>query len=306
MSNFNRTISSRIFEEGRFLKLKADLQMLYVQLCLHADDEGIVEGAMCMLLTRTTEDHLKKLEEVGLIKILNDDGVVFIQDWKEHSILRNDRVKKSKYHSLLYPQSAFDCEEENDNDSYFNDDNDSEPTEFVEDYTSESPDCDKGLTSLDISSDDNSLSTCHDIDKEMTENVTYKQKLTKTNRLTKKKKNNTKKEETLLSDSSVRKILLDAFPMTTERLDMLFLEFINSYPKVLSEAQTISFAKHLFCLSDANAETAEQIVDTSIRRGYKDFFKPAKIESSIPGKTITANFTQDRTSQYDNDIDPIA
>ena len=67
------------------------VQMLYVQLGMNADDDGVVEAFTITRMVGGTEDDLRILEEKELIRILNDDLVVFILDWREHNSIRADK-----------------------------------------------------------------------------------------------------------------------------------------------------------------------------------------------------------------------
>lgn len=81
--------------------MPASSRDLYFQLGLDADDEGIVEAFSVMRLVGSTEDDLRILVAKGFVKILNEDLVAFITDWKENNYIQNDRFHKSKYHDLL-------------------------------------------------------------------------------------------------------------------------------------------------------------------------------------------------------------
>lgn len=93
--------SSRITNSGRFIKMPPSSQSLYFHLGIHADDDGIVEAYQVMKLTGANDDDLKVLVSKNFIKVLNEDLVSFITDWREHNLIRADRKIDSIYKNLL-------------------------------------------------------------------------------------------------------------------------------------------------------------------------------------------------------------
>ena len=93
--------SLAIINSARFLKMPIDSQVLYFHLGLRADDDGIVEAYPIMKMLGNTEDNLKVLVAKKFVKILNDDLVSFITDWREHNLIRADRKIDSIYKDLL-------------------------------------------------------------------------------------------------------------------------------------------------------------------------------------------------------------
>ena len=96
-----RMFHKLITEAGKFYKLPHSAQALYFHLNMNADDDGIVEGYNIGSLCKTTEDDMLLLQEKGYIKILNDDDLVYIEDWTEHNTIRPDRKKESAHKELL-------------------------------------------------------------------------------------------------------------------------------------------------------------------------------------------------------------
>ncbi len=96
-----RMFSDRITSSARFLKMPAIAQALFFHLGMRADDEGVVEGFITTRILGASEDDLRLLEEKGFVKILNDDLVTYIENWKEHNLIKGDRLKNSIYHKLL-------------------------------------------------------------------------------------------------------------------------------------------------------------------------------------------------------------
>lgn len=94
-----------IVESARFLKMPVSSQNLYCHLGMNADDDGIVDGIVeayaVMNLVKAHEDDLRVLYSKGFIRILNEDLVSYIEDWREQNKIRPDRKKDSIYKDLL-------------------------------------------------------------------------------------------------------------------------------------------------------------------------------------------------------------
>lgn len=76
-------------------------QALYFHLGLHADDDGVVEAYTVMQSVGVGEDDLRVLCSKGFVKVLNEDLVSYITDWRENNKLRADRKIDSIYKNLL-------------------------------------------------------------------------------------------------------------------------------------------------------------------------------------------------------------
>ena len=76
-------------------------RLLYYDLCMRADDDGVVEGFNVLRMTGSTEDDLKVLVAKDFIKVLNEDLVSYVTDWTEHNKIRADRKVDSIYKDLL-------------------------------------------------------------------------------------------------------------------------------------------------------------------------------------------------------------
>ncbi|MGL4453562.1 MAG: hypothetical protein ACRCX8_19455 [Sarcina sp.] len=96
-----RMFSKRIVESAGFLKMPSSSRLLYYDLGVRADDDGIVEGFTVLRMTGATEDDLKILRAKGFVTVLNEDLVTYINDWREHNSLRADRKIDSIYKDLL-------------------------------------------------------------------------------------------------------------------------------------------------------------------------------------------------------------
>ncbi len=96
-----RMFSKSVVESARFLKMPVSSQNLYFHLAMNADDDGIVEGYSVINLVKANEDDLRVLYSKGFVKILNEDLVTYIADWREQNRIRPDRKKDSMYKNLL-------------------------------------------------------------------------------------------------------------------------------------------------------------------------------------------------------------
>lgn len=96
-----RMFAKSVVESARFLKMPVSSQNLYFHLGMNADDDGIVEGYSVINLVKANEDDLRVLFSRGFVKILNEDLVTYIADWRVQNRIRPDRKKDSVYTSLL-------------------------------------------------------------------------------------------------------------------------------------------------------------------------------------------------------------
>ena len=96
-----RMFAKTITSSARFLRLSAAARLLYYDLGMQADDDGIVEAFTVIRTTGATEDDLRELEGRGLIRVLNEDLVSYITDWEQNNQIRKDRYTQSVYRHLL-------------------------------------------------------------------------------------------------------------------------------------------------------------------------------------------------------------
>lgn len=93
--------SKSVIGSARFLRMPASSRLLYYDLGMQADDDGIVEAFAVMRTTGATEDDLRVLASREFIRVLNEDLVSYIEDWKQNNFIRGDRYKPSIYQNLL-------------------------------------------------------------------------------------------------------------------------------------------------------------------------------------------------------------
>lgn len=96
-----RMFAKSVVGSARFLRMPATSRLLYFDLGMAADDDGIVEAFPVMRMTAATDDDLLILASKGFVTILNDDLVTSITDWKQNNLIRGDRYRPSVYKDLL-------------------------------------------------------------------------------------------------------------------------------------------------------------------------------------------------------------
>lgn len=110
-----RMFSKSVINSARFLRMPQTSRLLYYDLGMAADDDGVVEAFTVIRMTGAAEDDLRVLASRGFITVLNDDLVSYITDWNTNNQLRKDRHKPSIYAELLVKiadgnQMAPDCQ----------------------------------------------------------------------------------------------------------------------------------------------------------------------------------------------------
>ena len=93
--------SKTVVNSARFLRMPPSSRLLYYDLGMAADDDGVVEAYTVMRTTGANEDDLRVLAAKRFIKVLNDDLVSYILDWPKNNQIRKDRYHPSIYASLL-------------------------------------------------------------------------------------------------------------------------------------------------------------------------------------------------------------
>ena len=89
--------SKSVVQSGRFLRLPPTARLLYYDLGMAADDDGVAEGFLVLRSTGASEDDLHALAARGFITVLNEDLVCCLNDWK-----RSNRIPKDRYHPSVY------------------------------------------------------------------------------------------------------------------------------------------------------------------------------------------------------------
>lgn len=96
-----RMFSKKIVHAARFLQLSPQARLLYYDLGMAADDDGVVEAYTVLQLDGMSRAQLDELAAHGLIRILRDDLVSWICDWRMNNQIRKDRYAGSIYRHLL-------------------------------------------------------------------------------------------------------------------------------------------------------------------------------------------------------------
>ena len=96
-----RMFSKTVVNSGRFLRMPQTSRLLYYDLGMAADDDGIVEAFSVIRSTGATEDDLRVLAARDFVTILNDDLVAYINAWNENNYIRPDRYAPSIYGEML-------------------------------------------------------------------------------------------------------------------------------------------------------------------------------------------------------------
>lgn len=96
-----RMFAKSIIGSARFLRMPPTSRLLYYDLGMAADDDGIVEAFSVMRTTGANEDDLRVLASKGFVSVLNEDLVTYISDWTRNNLIKNDRYHPSIYQELL-------------------------------------------------------------------------------------------------------------------------------------------------------------------------------------------------------------
>lgn len=107
-----RMFSKKIVSSARFLRMPVTARLLYYDLGMYADDDGVVEAFTVVQMTRAAIDDLQILVSRGFLQLLNEDMVAYICDWKCNNFIRKDRYVQSLYHDLLDGQPTVDPDED--------------------------------------------------------------------------------------------------------------------------------------------------------------------------------------------------
>lgn len=90
-----RMFSRTVLESDKFIDLSSRAKVLYLYLCLSADDDGAVSNPKTVARTvGSTNDDLEDLVDAGFI-ISFASGIVVICHWRIHNKIQKDRYKPS-------------------------------------------------------------------------------------------------------------------------------------------------------------------------------------------------------------------
>lgn len=91
-----RMFHTSVVESDAFLDLPLAAQALYFHICMHADDDGFVNGPKQITrMLGATADDLTALIETGFL--LWFDGIAVVKHWRMANSLKNDRLRLPRY-----------------------------------------------------------------------------------------------------------------------------------------------------------------------------------------------------------------
>ena len=96
-----RMFAKSVINSARFLTMPPSSRLLYYDLGMAADDDGVVEAFTVMRTTGAADDDLRVLVSKGFVSLLNDELVAYITDWSTNNQIRKDRYQPSIYKNLL-------------------------------------------------------------------------------------------------------------------------------------------------------------------------------------------------------------
>ena len=96
-----RMFANTVVGSARFLRMSVSARLLYYDLGMRADDDGVVEAFTVMRTSGVGEKPLQELIDGGFLVLLNDDQVCYITHWHENNIIRKDRYRRGLYHDLI-------------------------------------------------------------------------------------------------------------------------------------------------------------------------------------------------------------
>ena len=98
-----RMFARSVVGSARFLRMLQSSRLLYYDLGMAADDDGVVEAFPVMRTTGASEDDLRVLAARQFIEVINDDLVSVILDWK-----KNNQIRKDRYTPTIYQKELFE------------------------------------------------------------------------------------------------------------------------------------------------------------------------------------------------------
>lgn len=97
-----RMFAKSVINSARFLRMPPTSRLLYYDLGMAADDDGVVEAFAVMRVTGAVDDDLRVLITKGFVTVLdNDDLISYINDWTTNNKIRPDRKTETVYKDLL-------------------------------------------------------------------------------------------------------------------------------------------------------------------------------------------------------------
>ena len=91
-----RMFTAELIDSDQFTDMSIPAQMLYVNLAVHADDEGFLSSGKRLSAPYGGENTLEEISRAGLI-IRFDSGVLVITDWFLQNTIRKDRSSATNH-----------------------------------------------------------------------------------------------------------------------------------------------------------------------------------------------------------------
>lgn len=92
-----RMFAKSILSSDDFIDLPIRSRLLYFDLAMQADDDGMINNARSILrMNGLTEDDLQPLIDKDFL-ISFSSGILVIRHWRVHNMIRYDRYKKTAY-----------------------------------------------------------------------------------------------------------------------------------------------------------------------------------------------------------------
>lgn len=97
-----RMIAKTIVDSDAFCDMSVEARLLYYDLNMRADDDGVVNSARkIMRMIGVDQKALEELTEKRFILSFEDKGVVVIKHWKVNNYIRKDTYTPSKYRDVM-------------------------------------------------------------------------------------------------------------------------------------------------------------------------------------------------------------
>ena len=91
-----RMFSKNVVNTSKFVMMSTDLQALYFQLGMNADDDGYVEYVTVLRMMALKEHLVNQLATNGYLTVYQD-GIAHVEHWTTNNQIRKDRHTDSIY-----------------------------------------------------------------------------------------------------------------------------------------------------------------------------------------------------------------
>ena len=98
----------KIIESDAFVSMNTSAQMLYIHLCMYADDDGFINNPKSIIRSVGADaSDLDELKRCNYVHEFNS-GIILIMHWKIHNYIQKDRyrptscIKEKEQVELVY------------------------------------------------------------------------------------------------------------------------------------------------------------------------------------------------------------